>query len=37
MPVEETLEMLAAISIAAGLLRGAAHGQGQGALVPSRP
>lgn len=28
MPVEETLEMLAAISIAAGLLRGATHWQG---------
>lgn len=27
MPVEETLEMLAAISIAAGLLRGAAQWQ----------
>ncbi|MFA9271528.1 MAG: hypothetical protein ACEQSX_12355 [Baekduiaceae bacterium] len=38
MPIEETLEMLAAISIAAGLLRGAAQWQRrQGALVPSRP
>lgn len=37
MPVEEVLEMLAAISLAAGLLRGAAQWLAQGAFVPSRP
>ncbi|MBJ7519202.1 MAG: hypothetical protein JHC84_05855 [Solirubrobacteraceae bacterium] len=37
MAVEEVLEMLAAISLAAGLLRGAAQWLTQGAFVPSRP